>query len=104
MNVCTVLDEIERLAGEIVNLPQNEQAERVRDYTTIRVLIQELEELDTKESDRGNPTEQLQQLKRKCRILAGISDEISTTEKQAYSQAREIHSTLRTQFGCHQSQ
>ena len=104
MNVCTVLDEIERLAGGIVNLPQNEQAERVRDYTTIRVLIQELEELDAKKSDMGIPTEQLQQLKRKCRILVGISDEISTTEKQAYSQTRETLSTLRTQFGCDQSQ
>lgn len=104
MNVCTVLDEIERLAGGMVNLPQFERAERVRDYTIIRVLIQELEELGTKESDIGNPNDRLQQLKRSCRILAGISDEISTTEKQAYSQARETLHTLRTHFGCANSQ
>ena len=103
MNVCTVLNEIERLAERMVNLPQSEQAERVRDYTTIRVLIQELEELDTKENEAGNPTEQLQQLTRKCRVLAGISDEVSTTEKQAYSQARKTLHSLRIQFGCDRS-
>ena len=103
MNICTVLDEIGRLAGGMVNLPQFERVERVRDYTIIRVLIQELEELGTKVGDSGNPHDRLQQLKRSCRILAGISDEISTTEKQAYSQVRETLNSLRTHFGCDQS-
>lgn len=103
MNVCTVLDEIERLTGRMVNLPQFERFERVRDYTTIRVLIQELEELDDPGSGIQHPNEHLQQLKRKCRILAGISDEISTTEEQAYSQARETLHALRLHFGCDKS-
>lgn len=99
MNVSTVLNEIEKLVGGMVNLPQCEQTERVRDYATIRVLIQELEELDTKENDSQKALERLQQLKRCCRILAGLGEENTPLEKQAYSEAREVLHALRTQFG-----
>lgn len=99
MNVCTVLDEIERLAGGMANLPHCERTERVRNYVTIRVLIQDLEELDTKESDSHHPHGPLQQLKQSCKSLAGLGEENSSPEKQAYSEAREALKALRTQFG-----
>jgi hypothetical protein len=99
MNVCTVLDEIERLASGMANLPHCERAERVRDYVTIRVLIQDLEELEPKGSNNRHPNGPLQKLKQSCRSLAGLGEEISSPEKQAYSEAREALKALRTQFG-----
>ena len=87
----------------MVNLPQCERAERVRDYVTIRVLIQELEELGAKERGIGNPNERLQQLKLSCRVLAGLGGEDSPPENQAYSEAREALHALRSQFGSEKS-
>jgi hypothetical protein len=95
MNVSTVLDEIELLAGKMSNRPQCERSDRVHDYTTIRILIQELEELDAHTRESGIFSEQLQHLKQNCRILAGLSTEDSPPDTQAYSEVREALGALR---------
>jgi len=99
MNVATVLDEIERVAGDMVNLPQCEHAERVRDNVTIRVLIQEITDLGVKKSDFGPLNERLQHLKHSCRNLAGLGDERAPPDTQAFAEAKESLAAVRTQLG-----
>lgn len=99
MNVSTVLDEIELLAGRMINRPQCERSDRVHDYTTIRILIQELEELDAHSLESEIISERLQQLKQNCRILAGLSNEDAPPDKQTYSEVRETLGALRNQGG-----
>lgn len=104
MNVITVLNEIERLAEGMVNLPQCEQAERVRDYATIRVLIQELDELQAKENAKQHIKDSLQKLKQCCRNLAGLGEECAPPDRQMYSDTKDVLHALRTQFGIENSQ
>ncbi len=73
------------LASGMANPPPCERGERVHAFATIRVLIQDLADLDTKESDSRYPHEPLQQLKQSCRSLAGLGEENSELETQGYS-------------------
>jgi len=99
MNVIRVLDEIERLAGSIVNLPQCERAERTHAYTTIRVLIQELEELTALGGKAEEINEQLQKLKWSCRTIAGLDQDGGQTDSQHLAGIRETIKVLQDHCG-----